>query len=111
MLDFEGSSKFRDNKLTTHNSPYDSHSFQNFEIFIGEKSNFLSILYYNILFDISVQVSYNNSIIYNNVIKPSYFLVETDILFNQLDINKFIIMVNNNELKIDKEIVNYCKII
>ena len=88
MLDFDGNIRFKDNKLTTHNSPYDSMNFNDFDIFIGEKNNNLNILFYNLKIDISVKILYKENEIYvNNLEANHFYLIDSEIIFHELDID------------------------
>jgi hypothetical protein len=112
MLDFEGSFKFRDNKLTQHSSPYDSMHFDNFDIFFGEKNNNLNVLFYNLKQNLNVKILYNSDEIYVNYLNyNNFYLIDTKLIFFELDIDKLFVVVNDKILNIDKNIINYCKII
>jgi hypothetical protein len=110
MLDFEGDVKFKDNELKQHNSPYDCMKFDDFDIFIGEKDNFLSVLFYNFNSNLKVEILYIENKVYDNVINPNFNLINTNIQFNQLIINDLCIIVNDKRLNFDNDIINLCKI-
>ena len=79
-----------------------------------------------------IQVFYNNDSVYECKVVPEYlglqfseqemgdlsitfapdfYLLDTEIQFNQLDVKGLNIIVNENELAIDREIIGCCKII
>jgi len=101
----------KDNQLTQHYSPYDIMNFNDFDIFLGEKDNILNILFYNLRIDLNVQIFYNEDKMYDDKIVPYFYLIDTKIQFNKLNTKELHVIVNNNELKIDREIINCCKII
>ena len=108
MLDFEGITKFKDNKLTQHYSPYDSLNFGDFDIFLGEKDNILNVFFYNISRELDVKIYYDD-IIFNEKINSNYLLMNTGIVYSNFISSKLNIVVNGNELKFN--IIEYCKII
>jgi len=108
-LDFEGDVKFQANKMEQHNSPYDAFSFDDFDIFMGENDNKLKIFFYNIKNNLNTIIYHKGIEIFNGNINSEYFF-DTQINFNQIDLNQLKIIINQKEIKITQNI-NLCKIL
>lgn len=110
MLDFDGNSKFKENNLKEHVTPYDSMEFENFKLFIGERNGKLVVFLFDVIMDLYVKILYNN-MMFDTLIKTKTKLINTNISFNQFDANQLFLEINNENVEIDRDIISICKML